>query len=180
MLPISQRPHHFPCSGREKHKNCKKHGQYKWLLLAKGTFCITEHDAHFTHDSGSHPEEGLIAVWGQVWHQSVSAEQLQCELLVLLRFFLSFYYYFYCILLCFSCTVFISTHEFYFFFLIFPTIHWGEEEVGKQQMVFGCCLGLNHNNWLFHQTGRDCQILTSLWKIQSCFDDSSGKYSNYC
>lgn len=71
--------------------------------------------------------------------------------------------------------------SFTFFFPDYPRrIHWGEEEVGEQQVVFGCCLGLNHNNWLFHQAGRDCQILTSLWKIQSCFDDSSGKYSNYC
>lgn len=75
------------------------------------------------HDLGDHPEEELIAVWGWVWHQSVSGEQLRCASLVFLEFLSlsSFYYYFYCILLCFSCcSVLISTYEFYFFPLILP------------------------------------------------------------
>lgn len=94
----------------------------------KGYF-ISQNIMLSLHDLGDHPEEGLIAVWGWVWHQSVSGEQLRCASLVFLEFLSlsSFYYYFYCILLCFSCcSVLISTHEFYFFPLILPhPLEWG-------------------------------------------------------
>lgn len=72
-----------------------------------------------------------------------------------------YYYNYFCILLCLFKKFIISTHKFYFLFLILlPTM---SEEWANSCMVPSCHLGLNHNN-PFQYLEFDIEVLMKVFK----------------